>query len=693
MPNSEPGKIRNVAVIGHRGTGKTSLVESLLYESGTINRLGSVAEHNTVSDYDDEEKRRGISTSAAVTHLEWEGRTINLIDTPGEPSFQADVLSALRVVEGAIVTVSGVMGVEVGTERLWRRCEELGLSRLILVNLLDRERADFYGTLEGLRDRLSDRCVAVEIPIGTEHEFRGVVDLVHMVAYLHGEDASGHDESVPIPDDMTALAEEYHDKLMDVVAETSDELMERYLEGGEISREEMAVALKQLVTDGLVFPVGCGAATRNIGAHGLLDLIVEGLPSPARARNVPESAGAGTLAYVFKTIADPYSGKINLLRVYSGTLTGDHALVNSRTHTKERLAGLLVLQGKDHTAVTELGPGMIGAVAKLKDTATGDVLADVDEPAPVEPLKLPEPVVSFAIEPKAKGDEDKVHASLRRLAEEDPSLDVHRDAQTGETIVSGLSQMHVEIVLERMARRFGVEVNLKPPRVPYRETIRRKARAQGRYKKQTGGRGQFGDCHVEIEPLDAHDGLRVRGQDRRRRYPAGLPAGCRQGDPGGDVPRRAGGRAGGRRQGDAGRRLLPHGRLVRDGVQDRRLDGVQAGGGSGRPRAPGADHAARGDGAGGERRRRDRRHDVAPGPRAGDGPRPRGDGGAHRSPDGRGAHLRARPDVDDRRPRRLHDVVLAVRRGPGPCRTVDHQRRPEGARAGQGVAIGRCGAS
>ena len=506
MPNSEPGKIRNVAVIGHRGTGKTSLVESLLYESGTINRLGSVAEHNTVSDYDDEEKRRGISTSAAVTHLEWEGRTINLIDTPGEPSFQADVLSALRVVEGAIVTVSGVMGVEVGTERLWRRCEELGLSRLILVNLLDRERADFYGTLEGLRDRLSDRCVAVEIPIGTEHEFRGVVDLVHMVAYLHGEDASGHDESVPIPDDMTALAEEYHDKLMDVVAETSDELMERYLEGGEISREEMAVALKQLVTDGLVFPVGCGAATRNIGAHGLLDLIVEGLPSPARARNVPESAGAGTLADVFKTIADPYSGKINLLRVYSGTLTGDHALVNSRTHTKERLAGLLVLQGKDHTAVTELGPGMIGAVAKLKDTATGDVLADVDEPAPVEPLKLPEPVVSFAIEPKAKGDEDKVHASLRRLAEEDPSLDVHRDAQTGETIVSGLSQMHVEIVLERMARRFGVEVNLKPPRVPYRETIRRRARAQGRYKKQTGGRGQFGDCHVEIEPLDAHDG-------------------------------------------------------------------------------------------------------------------------------------------------------------------------------------------
>jgi elongation factor G len=506
MPHKEPGKIRNVAVIGHRGTGKTSLVESLLYESGTINRLGTVAEKTTVADYDDDERKRGISISAAVTHLEWEGRTINLIDTPGEPSFQADVLSALRVVEGAIVTVSGVLGVEVGTERLWRRCDELGTSRLVLVNLLDRERADFFAALEQLQERLSDKCVAVEIPIGSESEFHGVVDLVHMVAYLHGEDAAGHDESVPIPDDLTQLAEEYHDKLMDVVAETSDELMERYLEGGEITREEMAQALKQLVTDGQVFPVGCGAATRNIGAHGLLDLIVEGLPSPARARNVPESGGASTLAYVFKTIADPYSGKISLMRVFAGTLTGDSQLVNSRTHGKERIGQLLLVQGKDHTPVDELGPGMIGAVAKLKETNTGDVLADVDAPAPVEPIALPAPVVSFAIEARSKGDEDKVHASLRRLQEEDPSLDVHRDEETGETIVGGLSQMHVETVLERMQRRFGVEVDLKPPRVPYRETIRRSARAHGRHKKQTGGRGQFGDCHIEIEPMEGHEG-------------------------------------------------------------------------------------------------------------------------------------------------------------------------------------------
>ncbi len=506
MPHREPGTIRNVAVIGHRGTGKTSLVEALLYESGTVNRLGSVAEQSTVSDFDEDERKRGMSISASVTHLEWEGRLINLIDTPGEPSFQADVLSALRVVEGAIMTVSGVLGVEVGTERLWRRCDELGTSRLVLVNLLDRERADFFTALEQLRERLSDKCVAVEIPIGTEQDFRGVVDLVHMVAYLHGEDASGHDESVPIPEDLQPLADEYHDKLMDVVAETSDELMERYLDGGEITREEMAVALKQLVTEGQVFPVGCGAATRNIGSHGLLDLIVEGLPSPARARNVPETGGANTLAYIFKTIADPYSGRINLMRVYAGTLKGDSQLVNSRTHGKERVGQLLMLQGKDHTPTDELGAGMIGAVAKLKETNTGDVLADVDKPAAVEPIALPAPVVAFAIEARSKGDEDKVHASLRRLQEEDPSLDVHRDEETGEMIVGGLSQMHVETVLERMHRRFGVEVDLKPPRVPYRETIRKPARAHGRHKKQTGGRGQFGDCHIEIEPMEAHEG-------------------------------------------------------------------------------------------------------------------------------------------------------------------------------------------
>jgi elongation factor G len=505
MPGTEPGKIRNVAVIGHRGTGKTSLVEALLFEAGTVNRLGSVTEKTTVSDYDDEERRRGMSISATVTHLDWDGRTINLIDCPGEPSFQADVLGALRVVEGAIMTISGVMGVEVGTERLWKRCDELGLARLILVNLLDRERADFYTTLEALQARLSPKCVAVELPIGREHEFHGVIDLVHMVAYDHGEGA-GRDEPIEIPEDLRATADEYHDKLMDVVSETSDELMERYLEGGEITREEMAEALKKLVTEGELFPVGCGAATRNIGTHGLLDLIVEGLPSPLRAKNLPAVGDAGTVAYVFKTIADPYSGKLNLLRVFSGEVRSDSTLVNNHSHSKERIGALLTIQGKEHAQTDVLGTGAIGAVAKLKETGTGDVLSDSEAPAEIEPLGVPAPVVSFAIEPKSKGDEEKVATALRRLQEEDPALDVHRDPQTGEQIVAGLSQMHVEVILERMHRRFGVEVTLHPPRVPYLETIRKSARAQGRYKKQTGGRGQFGDCHIQLEPLPEREG-------------------------------------------------------------------------------------------------------------------------------------------------------------------------------------------
>ena len=422
---------------------------------------------------------------------------------------------------------------------------------------------------------------------------------------------------------MREVADEYHDKLMDIVAETSDELMERYLEGVEISREEMAQALKNLVTEGELFPVGCGAATRNIGSRGLLDLIVEGLPSPARARNVPEVGGATTLAYVFKTIADPYSGKINLLRVFAGTLTSDSTLTNNHTHSKERIGQLLVLQGKEHTPADSLPSGAIGAVAKLKETGTGDVLSDVDTPAEIEPLAFPSPVVSFAIEPKHKGDEEKVHTSLRRLQEEDPSLDVHRDPQTGETIVAGLSQMHVEVTLERMHRRFGVEVTLHPPRVPYMETIRRPARAQGRYKKQTGGRGQFGDCHITIEPLLEPRGLRVRRQDRRRRHPAGLPARRRQGHPGGDAAGRAGRMPRRRREGAARRRLLPHGRLVGDGVQDRRLDGVQEGVRRGRPGAARADHAGRGHRPRREPGRRHRRHDLAPRPGGGHGPRRR----------------------------------------------------------------------
>ena len=505
MPQFEPSRIRNVAVVGHRGTGKTSLVEAMLFQAGATNRLGSVEGSSTVSDWDEDEHRRQMSLSASVCHAQWQDRKINLVDTPGDPGFQADTLASLRVVEGALFGVNGVNGVEVQTTRLWERAEALGLCRVVFVTMLDRERADFFATLEQLRSQLSDRCVAVQIPIGHEHELEGIVDLFHMRAYL---DPDGDRESKPaeIPESIAAQAAEYREQLVDSVVETDEALMERYLEEGEVSGDELAAALKNAVVAGELFPVACGVPTKNLGTTGLLDLLVEGIPSPARKPFEAGVDGGGPAAFIFKTVADPFAGRINVFRVLSGTLTSDSNLVNSRTHGKERVGQLLLLQGKDHEPAAEFPEGDIGAVAKLKDAGTGDVLLTEDKPVELAPLDFPQPVMSFAITPKAKGDEEKMATALRRLHEEDPTLTLRRDEQTGEQLLGGLSQIHVEVAVDRLKRRFAVEVDLHQPRVPYLETIRKESRAQGRYKKQTGGRGQFGDCKVVLEPLSGHEG-------------------------------------------------------------------------------------------------------------------------------------------------------------------------------------------
>ncbi len=505
MPATEPGKIRNIAVVGHRGVGKTSLVEALLFQAGKTNRLGSIEQGTTVSDWDDDEHRRQMSLSGTLTHLEWHDRKINLIDVPGDAGFQADTYAALRVVEGALVVLSGVMGVEVNSSRVWARAEEYELSRVVFVNMLDRERADFFRVLEAARTQLSDRCVAIQLPIGAEHELIGVVDLLHMCAYM---DPSGGKEGgpQPIPESMAAQVQEYREKLLDAVVETNEELMARYLDGEELPAEDVAAALKSAVTRDELYPVACGVATKNLGTTALLDLLVEGVPSPARKGTTIEFGDAKQAVFVFKTIADPFAGRISCFRVLSGPVTGDTTLVDPRTHAKERLGQVLLLQGKDNEPAEALGVGDIGAVAKLKDVVTGDVL--VDHEVPVEPphIDFPEPVMSFAITPKAKGDEEKMAAGLRRLSEEDPTLQMRRDPQTGEQLVSGLSQMQVEVAVDRLHSRFHVDVELHPPRVPYKETIRKEATARHRYKKQTGGRGQFGDCAIRIEPLPAEDG-------------------------------------------------------------------------------------------------------------------------------------------------------------------------------------------
>src|SRR6201984_2592230 len=401
MPATEPTKIRNIAVAGHRGVGKTSLVEALLFEAGKTNRLGTGEEGTTVSDWDEHEQKRAMSLSGSLCHLEWKDRKINLVDTPGDTGFQADTFAALRVVEGVVVVLSGVMGVEVNTARVWQRAEQQELSRVLFVNMLDRERADFFRVLDAARQQLSDRCVAIQLPLGSGHELTGTRDLLHMCAYM---DPSGGREGgpQPIPDSMADVVAEHREKLLDAVVETDEDLMARYLEGEELDAEAVAAALKAAVTPGVAYPHSCGVASKNLGTTALLDLLVEGVPSPARKGTTIEFGDAKQAVFVFKTIAHPVAGRIRRFRVLAGPVTGDTTLVDPRTHAKERLGQILLLQGKDNEPGEALCVGDLGAVAKLQDVVTGDVLVDHEVPGEPPRIDFPQPVMRFAVTPKAK---------------------------------------------------------------------------------------------------------------------------------------------------------------------------------------------------------------------------------------------------------------------------------------------------
>ena len=511
----DPGKIRNIALVGHRGTGKTSLLEGLLYKAGVVNRLGRVVDGTTVSDYDDDEKRRQLSMSAGLAHIERDGLAFNFIDTPGDSSFLADTIAALRIVETALVVVNTVLGVEVQTERLWSRAADLGLARILFCNMLDRERADFGVAVATLREAFGSQVVAVEMPIGSEHELKGVVDLFTMKAFIYDGDEATEGE---IPPDLADAAAEAREKLVEAVAETDDALLEKFFAEEEITTKELETAFATAVAQAKIFPVAAGAATHLVGIDRLFDLLaLAPAPDAAAAPVVQDVEGADVqlecdpdkpvVAFAFKTMADQFSGRINVFRVFQGTMQSDASIVAGQDAHKERVGQLLKNQGKETKPVDALIAGDIGAVAKLKSVVTGDTLAAEGTQVGFPAIDFPSPLMSFAIEAKTKGDEDKVIQALRRLSEEDPMMDVHRDPQTGETIVAGMSQVHVEVICERMKRRFGAEVNLHPPRVPYRETIKKTAKAQGRHKKQTGGRGQFGDTWVEVEPLPRGGGF------------------------------------------------------------------------------------------------------------------------------------------------------------------------------------------
>jgi elongation factor G len=508
----DAASLRNVALVGHSGSGKTQLASAILSDAGMVNRFGKVDEGTTVTDYDEEEIIRKHTLSAGLAFAEWNRQKINLIDTPGMGNFFADARAALHVADAALVVVDAVSGVMVQTEKVWEAAEDLGLPRIVIVNRLDRERASLERSLASLREACSRTVIPIQVPIGEEKSFKGVVDLVSRKAFIYQTDESGKFVEGAIPGDMTAAVDQAREALIEMVAENDEKLMEKFFEAGTLTDAELVAGLRSATMDAKIFPLVCTSATLNVGVQPLLDAILAYLPSPAeRPMRGLDKAGAETArdadekkpaaAFVWKTIADPFAGRITMFRVASGTFKADSNIHNKTRDVPERFGHLLLLQGKTQTSVPEIKAGDLGAVAKLKDTLTNDTLGDKADPITFPVMKFPEPVLSYAIEPKTRGDEDKISTSMHRLEEEDPSIKYSRDPQTKEQLLSGQGQLHIEVTVAKLKRRFSVGVDLKPPRIPYRETIKAATEAHGRHKKQTGGHGQFGDCKIRVEPL------------------------------------------------------------------------------------------------------------------------------------------------------------------------------------------------
>jgi elongation factor G len=510
----ETPSIRNVAVVGHGGCGKTSLVSAMLFDMGAVNRLGRVDDGTTATDFDPDEIERRISLQTALAWGEWRKDKVNLLDAPGYANFFAEAQASLRVADAALVVVDSVAGVEVQTERSWRYAEEQGIPRVIVVNRMDRERASFVRTLDSLQAAFGRAVVPLAIPLGEEKGFVGVADLLTEKADVYSNDQSGTFQAVELPPEVREAATTWREKLVEMVAESNEDLMEAFFDKGTLPHDDLVRGLRLGVLAGKIFPVLPASSGRNIGVQPILDAIVDLLPSPVdRGETVgtdpvkkdpasrPPSPTAPLSAFVFKTLADPHAGRISLFRVYSGALKSDGNVHNATRDTGERVGALFLLQGKNQTPVPEIQAGDLGGVAKLKETQTNDTLCDKAHPIVYPPIAFTEPATTFAIEPKTRGDEDKISQALHRIMEEDPVLRLSRDAQTHEMLLSGTGQLHIEVAVGKLRKRFKVEVNLKKPKIPYRETIKGAAEGHGRHKKQTGGHGQFGDCKIRMKPL------------------------------------------------------------------------------------------------------------------------------------------------------------------------------------------------
>ncbi|MBN1932735.1 MAG: elongation factor G [Desulfobacterales bacterium] len=511
-------KLRNIALVAHGGAGKTSLAEAMLFNAGAINRLGRVEDGNTAMDFEPEELKRRASLSSGFHQYSWEKHTVNLIDTPGDQNFFSDTKSCMQAADGVILLIDGVDGVKVQTEQAWDFAKEFDLPCIIFINKLDRERADFFRTFKDATDCFEPKPIILQLPIGSEENFKGVIDLISMRAYTY--DTEGKYTEGDIPSDMAETAESERENLVENIAEADDQLLERYLEGETLSDSEINAALKKGTLSRIFVPVICGAVTKNIGVDFLMDSIINIMPSPmdrgakkgidpddeAEIERNPDP-NAPFSAFVFKTVADPYAGRLSIFRVVSGTLGSDGTFFNVNKGSKERFTQLLRIAGKEQKPVTDAGPGSIVAVAKLKETTTGDTLCDDGNKIKyicAEPLPT---LISFAVSAKTKGDEDKVYSSLTKLLEEDIALKIARNSETKEILLSGMGQVHIEATIEKLKRKFNVEVQLNTPKVPYKETIKKKVRVQGKHKKQSGGHGQYGDCWVQLEPLPRGKGF------------------------------------------------------------------------------------------------------------------------------------------------------------------------------------------
>ena len=515
MKNFKTEQIRNVGLFSHGGAGKTSLAEAMLFNAGVVNRLGRVDEGTTVSDYDPDEMKRHISVQISLLPYEWKGTKINVLDTPGYFDFIGEVREAIRVIDGAIVLIDAVAGVEVGTETMWRFAAEYQVPRLVFVNRIDRENADFFRAVDQLRDYFGSSIVAIQLPIGSQDTFNGVVDLVRMKAYTGAKL-----EESEIPSELKAQAESYREKLVEAAAENDDALITKYLEGEELTEEEIKNGIRGATLAGKLVPVLVGSATANKAVQALMDAVVDYLPSPVdrgdvkvtnlltnQEQSLKPGDSSHLAALVFKTSADPYVGKLTYLRVYAGFVHSDTQVWNANKAREERIGQLFVVRGKTQEPVVQIGAGDIGAVAKLQETATGDTLSSKDRPAVLPGITFPKPAFTAAVEPKTKADLDKLGSSLNRLVEEDPTLHVRKEQDTAETLLSGMGESHVDIAVERMKRKFGVDVLVKTPKVPYKETVTAPAKAEYKHKKQTGGHGQYGHVLLEVEPLPRGSGF------------------------------------------------------------------------------------------------------------------------------------------------------------------------------------------